>query len=645
MELPEIKKALADRAEALCRHLLPGGKLSKNEWMCGDLSGCAGESLKIVVHGDKAGIWKDFAGDRGGSNLLELWVQVRGLPFQEALKEAKSWLEAQGVRATEPGMKGIRPAAAKAYSKPSTKGITHIANKAEFYLTAERLIPRDVVAAYKISMMETGDAIVFPYLAESSPHLAQMIKFLKLERNEAGKKETWTSPNTPKVLFGKHTVQPGDRYLLISEGEVDAMTWAAQKIPGLCCTSVPFGAKWESANGTDPNDEWIGNDWDFIHRFERIYLSFDMDEPGKKACESIIKRLGREICYVVNLPLKDANDVLRASRGAELRTAFDTAKTLDPATLKNASAFRDAVLDRMFADPDARRGIALPFDKSKPFHLRWNEWSVLTGINGSGKTQCLGFILLWLHKLGYPACVGSFEVPVVQTLEFYVRQAAGEKLPTREKAEKCLDWIAGGFWFYDHVGKTTWQEVLASFRYAYRRYGVRFFVLDSWMKLGIDPDDLQAQGDACTGFSDFVRDCDVHLFVVAHPRKQKDEDSSPGKMDIKGSGELTDQAHNVLVMWRNKKKEKELERMQKFNETESDILTKKRTLPCATLTVEKQRNDDGENPTYDLWYHKEAKQFFGAYRPDSICFLDESLPATEPVAEETSEIPDDDVPF
>lgn len=645
MELPEIKKALADRAEAVCRHLLPGGKLSKNEWLCGDLSGCAGESLKIVVHGDKAGLWKDFAGTAGSANLLELWVQARGLQFQDALKEAKAWLETQGVRIDSTGARGVPSFKPKAYAKPSTKGLTRIADKAQFYLTAERLIPLDIITLYKIAGNEQGDAMVFGYLSEVAPHPAQMIKFLKLERNEAGKKETWTSANTPKVLFGKHTVRADDRFLLISEGEIDAMTWRAQGIPGLCCTSVPFGAKWEAANGSDPNDEWIGNDWDFIHRFERIYLSFDMDDPGKKACESIIKRLGREVCYVVNLPLKDANDVLRAGRGPELRTAFDTARTLDPATLKNAADFRAAVLDRMYsADPDARRGVALPFAKDVPFHLRWNEWTVLTGINGSGKTQCLGFLLLWLHRLGYASCVGSFEVPVVQTLEFYVRQAAGEKLPEREKAERCLDWIAGGFWFYDNVGRTSWQDVLASYRYAYRRYGVRFFVIDSWMKLGIDPDDLTVQGDVATAFSDFVRDCDVHLFVVAHPKKQKDVDSAPGKMDVKGSGELTDQAHNVLVMWRNEPKELEIERMIKFKESETDILNKRKVKPDAILSVKKQRNDDGEHPTIDLWFHKEAKHYYGKYVEKAMCFLEETVPdeVAAPTPEETH---GEDVPF
>lgn len=641
MELSQIKKALADRAEAVCRHLLPGGKLSKNEWTCGDLSGAAGDSLKIVLVGDKAGMWRDFAGDVGSANLLELWVQARNLAFQEALAEAKEWLTKAGAHMEEK----LRPAKTRAYAKPSVKGITYIADKAEAYVTSERQIPLAVMQAYKISMTEDGTALVFPYLSEAAPHPAQMIKFLKLERDENGKKIPWTSKDTPKVLFGKHTVQPSDRYLLITEGEMDCMTWAAQKIPGLCCTSVPFGAKWEGKDGNDPNDEWIGNDWDFIHRFERIYLSFDMDDPGEKARASIIKRLGREICFVINLPLKDANDVVLAGRGAELVPAFEAAKTVDPASLKNSGEFTAAVLDRMYAaDPEASLGLSLGFGKY-PFHLRWNEWTAVTGINGSGKTNLLGMILHSLRQKGYGSCVASLEVPVVQTLQFYVRQVTGKKLPERPLAERALDWLAGGLWFYDHVGRATWQDVLATFRYAYRRHGIRFFVIDSWMKMGISADDLDAQSIVITAFSDFVRDCDVHLFVVAHPRKQKDEDSSPGKMDVKGSGELTDQAHNVLVVSRNKKKEREIEQAVKMKTDDALITAKRRAKPDAQLIVVKQRNDDGAEPTIDLWYIVESKQFFGTYRAEGVCLLDtkEDAPvAAEPASAETHE---EDTPF
>jgi twinkle protein len=642
MELQQLKKALADRAENVCSLLLPGGKVTGGEWCCGDIGGSAGQSLKVVLRGDKAGIWRDFSGDLGGSNLLELWVQAKNLPFQEALSQARQWLQSQGVGNSA----SIQAARQKTYSKPTKKGITYIASKVEFYMTAERFLPKEIVDLYKISMLDSGDVIVFPFLSEHGPeHAAQMIKYLKLERDENGKKIPWTSKDTPKVLFGKHTVKPTDRYLLISEGEIDGMTWATQKIKDLCCTSVPFGAKWEGKDGKDPNDEWIENDWDFLSRFERIYLSFDMDDAGRRAAMSIIKRLGREVCFVINLPEKDSNFMRQQGRDAELVKAFAEAKTLDPETLKNANDFRQSVLDRMFSDDaNVRKGIALPFG-NYPFHLRWNEWTVVTGLNGSGKTQLIDYILLNLKKLGYPSCIASLEVPVSQTLTFMVGQTLGTNKPERPLAEAALDWLAGGFWFYDHVGKADWRDIITTWRYAYRRHGVRFFVLDSWMKIGIAGDDLDAQGVVCTAISDFVRDCDVHVFIVAHPRKLKNEDEIVGKMDIKGSGELTDQAHNVWLVFRNKKKEKQIEQMIKMKDDEAKISAARRAKPDAQLIIGKQRNGDGDEPTIDLWYLKESKQFFGHYRFNSFSFLEEQKAPDEPPLIPAGDEIDEDAPF
>jgi twinkle protein len=642
MELSELKRALADRAEEVCRLLLPGGKIDGKEWVCGDLGGGEGKSLKVVIRGDRTGVWKDFAGTAGGSNLLELWIQVRNVEFVDALNQAKEWLGTHGVI----GRSAVRPVQKKAYAKPSTKGITWIANKAEFYLANTRRISREVIDLYKVSMTEDEQAIAFPYLNEKTAK-AEMIKFLKLERDSDGKKQTWTSKDTPKVLYGKHTRRASDRFLVITEGEIDAMSWRCLDIPSLACNSVPFGAKWESKDGRDPNDEWIENDWDYLHSFERIYLSFDMDEEGRKAEASIIKRLGREICFVISLPAKDANELWAAGKSEELVAAFEAAKTLDPECLKNAGAYKQRVLDEMFSgDPKAKRGIPLPFG-NYPFHFRWNEWTCVTGINGSGKTQLIGFILVYLQSLGYHSCVGSFEVRPERSIRYYVSQVTGVKDPDRALAERALEWLAGGFWMYDHVGEVSWREVLSAFRYAYRRYGVRFFVIDSWMKMGIAGDDYEAQGECCNAIGTFVDECDVHVFVVAHPRKVKNESESVGKMDIKGSGEITDQAHNVWTVWRNKSKEKAIEKMEKMKEPEERILKERRGKPDAILSVNKQRNDDGDEPTIDLYFQKESKQYFASYRDKGISFLEpksDSAQAELQVTAPTEEI-EEDAPF
>ena len=60
------------RADLLCRlesvlfALYPAGKLRKGKFLIGDVLGSPGDSLEVVLDGDKAGLWTDRATGEGG---------------------------------------------------------------------------------------------------------------------------------------------------------------------------------------------------------------------------------------------------------------------------------------------------------------------------------------------------------------------------------------------------------------------------------------------------------------------------------------------------------------------------------------------------------------------------------------------------
>ena len=92
--VPEIVAMLADRAEALCRELLPAGKKTHGEWRVGDVNGTAGQSLGVHLKGEKAGVWSDFNGGQSG-DLLDLIGAVRGLDKKGAISWGKDFLGLQ----------------------------------------------------------------------------------------------------------------------------------------------------------------------------------------------------------------------------------------------------------------------------------------------------------------------------------------------------------------------------------------------------------------------------------------------------------------------------------------------------------------------------------------------------------------------
>lgn len=93
MTATEIGALLAERAEATAQFLLPGGKRHGREWLAGSSAGEAGSSLKVVLEGPKAGMWRDFAGsDTDKGDLIALWRIARGVTLSQACQEALDWM-------------------------------------------------------------------------------------------------------------------------------------------------------------------------------------------------------------------------------------------------------------------------------------------------------------------------------------------------------------------------------------------------------------------------------------------------------------------------------------------------------------------------------------------------------------------------
>lgn len=91
----EIKAALLVRLPEVLRYLFPNGRQLKREFQIGSLQGEKGQSLKVSMSGDKAGLWQDFESGHGG-DIFNLWAAVHGLDtqrnFPAVLRSCADWL-------------------------------------------------------------------------------------------------------------------------------------------------------------------------------------------------------------------------------------------------------------------------------------------------------------------------------------------------------------------------------------------------------------------------------------------------------------------------------------------------------------------------------------------------------------------------
>lgn len=612
----ELKRSLNQQVEAVCHHLLPNGKKIGHEWRVGSINGEPGQSLGVHLSGSKVGTWGDFqTGDTG--DLLELWRRVRGLSFPETVQEVSVYLG--GSLTLKSNVNSIKkpvdfaPVQTKSYSTPDLSGCVETGKLPQSvldYLTQDRKLSIETIQQFNIMgcVDREGGEIVFPYQRHGQLKLG---KFLSLQR-ASGKKQVRSTPDSEPILFGwQALVNPEDSQspLLITEGEIDAMSMTQY---GFRSLSIPFGA------GIGAKLNWIEREFEAIEPFKDIVLCLDMDEEGQRTAQEIAKRLGLYRCRLMSLPYKDANECLQQGiTPEEMSRLVEQAKPFDPAELKSASNFEDATLDLFYPQDTHEVGFKLPWRYAEDkFRIRPGELSIWAGVNGHGKSQVLGHMMLDLMmKQEQRVCIASMEIKPSRLLERMTRQAAAMAKPSPNYLKHIFQAYTDKLWLFDVTGTAKADTILNVFEYAYRRYGITHFVIDSLMKCGFSDDDYTKQKAFVDALCDFKNNFNVHIHLVAHCRKGGSEYEEPGKFDIKGSGSLTDLADNVFTVWRNKAKELALA------STKAD--PSQTSKPDGFIHCQKQRNGDWEGKI-NLWFDKDSFQYLGSPEQKPIRYVNYS---------------------
>lgn len=577
MNATELSHRLAGNALAVCRYLLPQGKVEGDEYRCGSVNGEPGKSLGVHLKGTKAGVWADFASGEGG-DLIDLWKACRGLDTIDALDEVRAWL---GIE--QPNFVGKQKKKFDPPRKP--EGI----QKADDSYLGSRGIGKEVIERLRIA--QRGDTLYFPFIPAGGGDPA-MIKFRETRDKKCGP----TSKNQMPILFGWQAACPNARSAWIVEGEIDAASGYQMGIP--VCLSVPFGGGKEKKQ-----EQWLVNEFDNLERFDTIYIATDMDEEGEVAAEYITARLGAARCQRVILPKKDLNECLQA--GLTDWRKFEV-RNYDPEELRRPSDFMDEVMHDLF--PGELQGIRLPWREKFGERLlfRDGELIIVNGINGHGKSQFLGHLLVDIASKGRDICIYSGELRPGRLLSRMVRQVNGEpNIPSRQNAETCLYWLDESMLIFDLTGTAKADRLLEVFEYAYRKYGVTVFAIDSLMKCGIGVDDYNGQKKFVERLCDFKNKFGVTIFLVTHSRKVADEAAFSGKMDVKGDSSITDLPDTVLSVWRNKPKEQHLEECEVTGAMpDPDILEE----GDAVIHCVKQRNGDWEG-SVGLHFSRQSLQY------------------------------------
>lgn len=626
-DVHEIALKLAGNVLSVCQELMPQGKVEGHEFVYDPGAG----KIKVVLSGQKAGIWSHWGGD-GAGDLLDLYIKIRG----GALGAALDWARARlGIE--KPAFKGSRE---KQYRRPDrpkqmqTLERTSVVESIDWHLRQERGLMPATLDAFRITEapflegVKEGKAwrweepwILYPYLR---PGVAGKMELINIKWQSLRRYETKGGKMKPKriqerdaepALFGWQAMSPTARNLIVTEGETDCMSGhqlltLAGRSEAIGVLSVPAGA------GRGDKQQWIECEFDNLDRFEDIAICFDEDKEGrnKVALEEIIRRLGVHRCRVMRLPFKDTNEGMVAGMTPEeYFEHWRAAKPLVPDELRNASEFADEVVDEFYPEGTDEPGWTLPWRRMAWLRIRRGEVSLWTGLNGHGKTILLNQVSLHLCDRGERVCIGSFEMPPAKLLERSARQLSHQRKPSEAHIRRLHRWYDDRLWLVDRIGTMDAKRLLEVFTYARRRFACAFFIIDSFLRLGIAEDDYNGQKAVMERLLAFAKDEDCHVALVAHSRKLKDTKQTPGRMDIRGAGALTDLAHATLSVWRDEHKEQKLSVIDddvtltapKREERRADLVNR----PDATLTCDKQRHGSGSVGHIQLWFDKDAAAF------------------------------------
>lgn len=252
-------------------------------------------------------------------------------------------------------------------------------------------------------------------------------------------------------------------------------------------------------------------------------------------------------------------------------------------------------------DPDSEmQGDCLPWSFTHDkFRLRPGECTVWAGINGHGKSAVLLQVALWLLPVSQ-IFLASFEMPMGKSAKRMMRQASGVDFPSPEFRSYFSDYSFGKLWLLDESGNLGLDRLEGLIGLAVYQYHAKHIIIDSLMKLGMDDDDYASQKKAVNMLCRLAKTYQIHIHLVAHMRKgPHGEEKQPDKFDVMGSSSITNLCDNLIIVHRNKRKER-------LRETQSPDYEPKEF--DTTLRVAKQRHGEWEG-RIGLYYHPASMQY------------------------------------
>lgn len=320
--------------------------------------------------------------------------------------------------------------------------------------------------------------------------------------------------NLSNTLFGQALVARGGKKLVITEGELDAMSISqvfSNKYPA---TSLP--------NGAQSAKKVLAENLEYLQSFEEVILAFDMDEHGQGAAKQVCETLIGVNFKIAELPAKDANECLKKGLEDELRRSLWNAAVYQPDGILRLSDIVDDVKKPI------EEGLQwfLPTLTKYTYGRRLGEVYTIGAGTGVGKTDLLTQSIAFdTETLKERVGVFFLEQGVNETGKRIAGKIKGKlfHLPPegKWKPEELSEALSGDWTknvtLYDSFGVADWASLKPKIVYL-ASTGVKLFYLDHLTALatGQEQDEKKVLEEVMADIAKTAKALNIVIHLVSH---------------------------------------------------------------------------------------------------------------------------------
>lgn len=368
-------------------------------------------------------------------------------------------------------------------------------------------------------------------------------------------------------LFGQSVFEAGQKYLVITTGEEDAMAFAE------VLRSTSNGQEyWTPCVSVTCGDGSIIKqfkaNFEYINSFEKVVLAFDSDESAQRYIDEAARLISPGKAFIVKFPqgIKDACDLLKQGRGSELKQVFWKAVPFSRVDILH--------LSQMWEDfENEDNNVKIPFpaawshlNEMMNGGMERGEITVIGALTSIGKSSLVNNVV-WnlIENTTFKVGVMYLESTKREVVRDLLSLDACVNLRVKSRNDVDIEFLKRRFFeglakknkfvYVDHQGSISTEEIFDKLNYLAKAEGCDVIIVDP-IQAGVNSSDNAAIIQFMDTLLKFAKETDTCVIAVSHMKKPSESDPhAVSEYQLLGSSSINQIAFNTILISRDKMNE------------------------------------------------------------------------------------------